>query len=198
MKSENKRPEKGRSTLLFPDDYTVIDIETTGLSPCRDAIIELSAIRVEGNEVSDSFTSLVNPGFHVSSFISSLTGITDDMLVSSPVISEALPLFLDFVGESHIVGHNVNFDINFIYDNSLRILSKPFSNSFTDTMRLSRLLLDLPHNTLSDLSGYYCVSYEGAHRALTDCTITRECFRRLREDATRRFPEKESFNSFFN
>ena len=185
MKNESRRPEKGRSTLLFPDDYTVIDIETTGLSPYRDAIIELSAIRVKNNEVAESFTSLVNPGFHVSSFISSLTGITDDMLVSAPSIEKVLPLFMDFVGESHIVGHNVNFDINFIYENSMRILARPFRNSFTDTMRISKMVLGkLQHHRLSDISKHYCISYEGAHRALADCMITQQCFLRLRDDYT--------------
>ncbi len=194
MERGNGRCAKGASTLLFPSDYVVIDIETTGLSPYSDAIIELSALKVEGYSVTSSFSSLVNPLFRISPFITQLTGITNGMLLSALPIESVLPRFLDYVGSSHIVGHNVNFDINFIYDNSVRLFASPFSNDFTDTMRLSRAVLGtLPHHRLSDLSAYYGVSYEGAHRALQDCRITHECFLRLRDDITSSYGCIEKF-----
>ncbi len=116
------------------------------------------------------------------------------MLLSALPIESVLPRFLDYVGSSHIVGHNVNFDINFIYDNSVRLFASPFSNDFTDTMRLSRAVLGtLPHHRLSDLSSHYGVSYEGAHRALQDCRITHECFLRLRDDITSSYGCIEKF-----
>ncbi len=183
MKVKSTRAYKGLSTLNFPKDYVVIDIETTGLSPICDSIIELSALKIEDYKVVDKFSSLVNPGFKINAFIEQLTGITNEMLYSASPIEEVLPSFIDFVGERHIVGHNVNFDINFIYDACIKVLNKPFSNNFTDTLRLSKKVLkDLPHHRLADLSEHYNICYEGAHRALVDCQITQQCFLKLYEE----------------
>ena len=222
MELKNERSQKGLSTLDFPKDYVVIDIETTGLSPEYDSIIELSAIKINNNQITDKFTSLVQPDssfyddgddqeidyltdedgekfFYVDGFISSLTGITNKMLSEAEPIEVVLPNFLDFVGNSHIVGHNVNFDINFIYDNCMKVLKKTFSNNFTDTMRISRKLLKgLPHHRLADLAEYYNISYDGAHRALVDCQITNDCFSKLYEEAISQYNDIEAFKKAFN
>lgn len=114
---KQKRPNKGKSLLVFPDDYTVIDIETTGLDPLFDDIIEIAGIKYRENKEIERFQSLINPGRKIGDFIVELTGITNEMLLDAPSIETVLPRFLEFVGNDTIVGHNVHFDINFIYDN---------------------------------------------------------------------------------
>lgn len=176
------RPEKGESILKLADSYTVIDIETTGLSPTFDKIIELSALKVENGAPVGEFSELVNPEIPVSAFITSLTGITNDMLKDRPKIEDVLPRFLDFLGNSLIVGHNANFDINFIYDNAESVLRTAFSNDFVDTMRLGRRLIDgLEHYRLQDLAEYFKIDYSHAHRALEDCKITQTCYEQLKK-----------------
>lgn len=168
---------KGSSLLTLVDDYTVIDIETTGLSTDFDSIIELSALKVRNKEVIDKFTSLVNPEREISEFITQLTGIGNDMVASAPTIQEIMPQYLDFISDDILVGHNVNFDVKFIYNNSKGLLI----NDFIDTMRISRKVLPcLKHHRLSDLANEFNIDYTGAHRSLVDCEITAKCFEHLK------------------
>lgn len=178
---ENPRPQKGKSILRFSDEYVVLDIETTGLNPARDEIIEIGAIRVRSGETVAQFSSLVRPSRPIGSFISGLTGITNGMVQSAPSIDVALPELLAFVGGDVIVGHNINFDINFLYDNALRIMGTGLSNNFVDTVRISRLLFpEMPHHRLCDLEEKFHLHNESAHRALSDVLLTAECYQRMR------------------
>lgn len=175
------RESKGENMLFFPDDYTVIDIETTGLDPRVDSIIELAAIRYRGDAEVSRFQSLVNPGFKIDSFITDLTGITNEMLVDAPETQSILPDFLDFVGQDIIIGHNVNFDINFIYDWALFIGKSAFSNNFVDTMRISRRIYkDMDNHKLQTLVSYLGVGQSVEHRALSDCVSTNLCFSKMK------------------
>lgn len=188
--SDNKsfkieRTEKGNSLLAFPSDYVVVDLETTGYSPEYDYILEMCALRVRDNEIVDTFSSLVNSGSYVyiDEFIISLTGITRDMIDSAPDIKDVLPQFIEFIGSDIILGHNVNFDINFLYDAAIKITGAPLSNNFVDTMRLSRRLHpEYQHHRLIDLSERYFIDYVGTHRAQMDCEITKFCYDALRND----------------
>lgn len=105
---------QGREPGGTVSDYVVVDIEKTGLDPQWNDIIEFGALRISDGKVIDSFTSLVNPGYEIDNFIIELTGITNEMLATASDIKAVLPKFLDFVGNSIVLGHNVNFDINFI------------------------------------------------------------------------------------
>lgn len=167
------RPNKGNSLLIFPLDYTVIDIETTGLDPKWDEIIELAALRARGGIVVDRFETLVRPSHDVSDFIEELTGITNRELLKAPFISKALPGFLDFIGTDVVVGHNAHFDVNFIYDAAEHFCSRAFSNDIVDTMRLARHILpDLSSHSLTDVSKALGVVRAGEHRAFVDCMTT--------------------------
>lgn len=192
----NTREFKGNSVLKDIPNYTVIDIETTGISPRDDSIIEISALRVRDRIVSDVFSTLINPGYEIPSFISELTGITNKMLESAPRIESVLPDFISFLGDDIVVGHNVNFDINFLYDNSIELLSKPLSNDFIDTMRLARKIFpNAPHHRLQDISAMLSVNYSGAHRAEQDCRITYQCYIKMIEKAIEQFGSVESMPS---
>ena len=179
----SSRPDKGLSLIASPSAYTVIDLETTGLSPDYDAILEFAAIKVKNNQICDTFSSLVNDQAYVDDFITDLTGITQDMIDSAPPILEIFPQFLDFVGDDIVIGHNVNFDINFLYDNSVRIFNRPFSNDFVDTMRLSRRLYPQHrHHRLSDVADYCNIQVNDLHRALADCQLAFGCYNALVSD----------------
>lgn len=190
---------KGKSLVTFPASYTVLDIETTGLDTRYDSIIELSAIRVSGDSVIDTFTTLVNPERPLDDFIVAFTGITDAMLQNAPTIDTALSSFVEFVGDSVIVGHNVNFDINFIYDNYKQIADKELANDFVDTLRLARFLLkDLHHHRLSDLVDYFNLGYAVEHRGLSDANLTLAILLELQKTAIAEYGNLASFEDAFN
>ena len=86
---------KGNSIIAFPDDYVVVDLETTGYSPLTDEIIEIAAIRVKNGMAVSTFQQLVKPTEPIDIFITGITGITDEMVAKSPSISEVLPRFRD-------------------------------------------------------------------------------------------------------
>lgn len=159
-KSEKpSRPNKGHSLIAAPDTYTVIDIETTGLDSRYCEIIELSALRYSNGSLVDSFTTLVKPTEPIDSFITELTGITNDLVADAPAISDAIKSFYDFVGSDILVGYNVNFDINFIYDVLQDTHSIDFTNSFVDVMRFARKLLpELKNHKLETVAAHYKVS----------------------------------------
>lgn len=168
---------KGNSLIAFPCDYTVVDLETTGLDPNYDEIIEIAAVRVINNLPSDTFSALVKPNKNVSEFITSLTGITNEMLSTAEKIEDVLKPFINFVGSDIIVGHNVNFDINFIHQNAVKCFDKAFSNDFVDTLRLSRKYVkDVENHRLQTLVKHFNVPTDGAHRSLADCYSTQRLF----------------------
>ena len=177
-----KRESKGKSLIAFPSDYTVLDLETTGFEPQFDNIIEIAALRVRNGEIVDSFSTLVRPYDEIDEFITELTGITNDMLSVAPTPEDIFPSVREFIGEDIIVGHNVNFDINFLYDWFEIILKEPFTNDFIDIMRIARKALpELQHHRLEDVATAFRVSPNVFHRALDDCQTTFECFRALHE-----------------
>ena len=96
------------------NDIVAIDIETTGLDPDRDAIIEVGAVKFNGNRVEAEWSSLVNPARHVPEFITGLTGIDDAMLRNAPTFREIARQVERFVGDSAVLGHNVRFDLGFL------------------------------------------------------------------------------------
>lgn len=174
------REHKGKSLTKISSDYTVLDIETTGLDPCFDEIIEISALRVRSADVTDTFSSLVKPSEPVSDFITELTGITNEMLDDAPPIYDVLPRFIRFVGDDIVVGHNVNFDINFLYDQSACLGLPPFGNDFLDTMRLSRKLFpELKNHKLDTLAQFFEVPRSISHRATADCEATNSIYRHI-------------------
>ena len=205
------REHKGRSLLEFPESYIVIDIETTGLDFKYDEIIEIAAVKVRDSEVIDTFQSLTKPRskyedvddegnefeYYVDEFITKLTGITNEMLEEAPEIQNVLPAFLDFIDGSILVGHNVHFDINFLYDIALETKEHHLSNDFVDVMRLARwyLLPELSSHKLEVIARHLsCDNLSGSHRALRDCEITNYCFRSLKDLAIEKYETLENFH----
>ena len=184
---------KGKSIIQLPDDYTVIDIETTGLSPDYDEIIELSAIKIRKNEIIDKFNTLIKPDNKIDEFITSLTGITNEMLNNQPKLDKILDKFIAFIGSDIVIGHNVNFDINFIYDGNLYNYNKEFNNNFVDTYRIACKLLHLPQNRLIDIATHYNIDITGQHRAMRDCEITHQIYTCLKQEILQKYTNAQEF-----
>lgn len=159
-------------------DYVLFDIETTGLSPESDEVVELSAIKVQNGDVIDEFSMLVNPGIHIPYTASSINGITDDMVEDAPKMYQVLKDFVTFIGNSVLMGHNIKrFDLKFIQRDAVRYLGRELSNKYVDTLFIAnRYLPDLESRSLESLSYHYGISYAGAHRALADCHINKKVY----------------------
>lgn len=160
-------------------DFTVVDLETTGLRPETDRIIEIGAAKVRDGIVVDTFSTFVDPRRPVPERITELTGITDTMLRGAPDIREALPLFLEFAGEDVLLGHNLMFDFRFLKQNAVN-LSLSFERKGVDTLKIARNVLDsLESRRLDFLCTYYGIEDNNHHRALNDVLVTWELYCRL-------------------
>ena len=152
----------------------VFDFETTGQSPERgDRPIEVGAVRIEKGVVTDRFQSLMNPGFPVTSFIESLTGIGNDMIEAAPPCEEVMARFSDWMGQIPLVAHNIRFDSGFL-STELKQLGQELTNPMACTVRLSRRLYPkAPNHKLSTLVDYLHLDTTGTfHRALADAEMT--------------------------
>lgn len=211
--SIKERTEKGRSLIVFPDDYTVIDTETTGFDLVYNSIIEVAAVKVRGGKVQETFSSLIKPPkcyylsengedsenyYYVDEHITKLTGITNEMLEGAPEAAEVLPKFVEFIGNDILVAHNANFDINFLYETMSKVIGQPLINDFVDTMRISRKLFPTSeHHRSCDLAKNCGVPYENAHRALNDSMIACSCFEKMREIVANTYESQEDFAKLF-
>ena len=168
---------RNKSLMIYPENYVVLDIETTGFSAVNNEIIELSAIRVENSIVKDEFSTLVKPIGYLSPYITNLTGITREMTSNAPYISDALYEFMEFVSNSVVIGHNVSFDIKFI-DAKLKEFHKTnFNNDYIDTLTMARKMLpNLKSHKLGLLAEYFNFNSDGMHRGLKDCQVTNLCY----------------------
>ena len=171
------RDLKGKSLIEDLSDYTVVDIETTGMDWNFCNILEISSLKVRNKKIVGEFSELINPHEPIPYFIRNLTGITDEMVYNAPELKEVLIKFREFLKDDIIVGHNVNFDVNFLYDNFINVLNEPLTNNFVDTLRISRKLLpELEHHKLDNLIEYYDIKARDKHRALNDCILTNEVY----------------------
>lgn len=162
------------------EEYVVLDIETTGLSKYMHQITEIAAVKIRNGKTINQFQTLVNPGIHIPSFITRLTGIDDKMVKDAPSIKEVLPDFLKFLGENIMVAHNATFDYGFLNHNAERHLNIRLKNEKVCTRRLAnRLLPDLPSKKLGTLCEYMQVKNKQAHRALSDAKATAELFNKM-------------------
>lgn len=191
---------KGHSLTLVPDEFCVIDLETTGLHPQYDDIIEMSAIKYQKWEPVDTFEALVQlplDGYRdaIPSFITDLTGISNDDLMHGKPLGQALANYRSFIGDDVVVGHNVNFDLNFLYDDSLKLFNATFSNDFVDTMRLARKLFpELSHHRLKDICEFLSVDNPRAHQSWADCQATFDCLVKLYQYGSSKYGSLDAFN----
>ena len=150
------------------DSYIAVDVETTGLEVRQEKITELALVRVEGDTVTDCFSTLINPGRPISEMVSSLTGITDAMVKDAPAVEEVIGDALDFAGDLPLLGHNLLFDYRFIKKAAVNS-GLAFERQGIDTLHLCRLFMGTEQKkNLTDACAFYQIPQPQAHRALAD------------------------------
>ena len=183
---------KGKSLLEVPVDYTVVDIETTGFSSMYNEIIEIGCIKYRADKEVERYEKMIKPMRPIPYVISCMTGITNEMVKESPSFRDIGEELLAFLQGEIIIGHNVSFDINFLYDSFNREFGIELKNDFVDVLRLSRIVLPEIKNEgysgygLDNLCRYFQYlgeSEENAerHRAMGDCIITNYIYSKLKK-----------------
>ncbi len=155
-----------------------LDIETTGLDPHKDAIIEIGIVQFNLKRIEAQWSSLINPGRKIPPFITQLTGIDDHMVLNKPSIKEVVPVIRNLIGDTHfILGHNISFDLSF-----LQKLGLARSNDTLDTYEIASVLLpSAGRYNLEALRQKLNIPHQANHRALDDALVTSEVFRSLYE-----------------
>ena len=184
---QDKIRRKGQEWPDFISDYTMLDIETTGLNPYRDHVTELGAVKVRANKVVDEFSQLVvyPRSNHVPSFITKLNGITEDLLLEKgKPVKEAMTAFRTFIGDDIVIGYNVNFDLNFLYDLARKFHLPELSNNYVDVLRLARVYYPQQHNRLLDCIQRAGIAQVEQHHGLADSLDTKKVYDDFRQHFT--------------
>lgn len=173
------------SSPLFEVPFCTLDLETTGGSAKNCEITEIGAVKHRGGEVVGTFQTLVDPGMPIPPSIVILTGITQAMVFDAPDIEAVLPAFLEFLGDSVIVGHNVRFDLSFLNAASTRLGYGKLANKHVDTAALARRLVrpEVRNLKLRTLASHFRSPVKPNHRALEDAKATAHVFHALLERA---------------
>ena len=205
MQDLTNRNKKGFSILKKLSDYTVVDIETTGLCPAVDEIVEIGALKVRQGEITEEYSQRVKPQFPISEFITLINGISNDMVKDSPSIAEVIKDFYGFVGEDVIVGFCPSFDVNFLYDACME-QGLVLANDYMDVRKIAKIILpDFKEKThrrykLKNLVWYFKFGKQ-EHRALSDCVYTKMLYDKLNELAEQQdidytyIPQRDDWNA---
>ena len=176
----------GPQDAPFDGTFICFDIETTGLSPIRDKITEIGAVKVVNGEITDTFSTFANPEIPIPAKITQLTGITDDMVKNAPSQREAVKAFLEFAGENVLVAHNAPFDTSFIR-RACENMGEEYRCTSIDTVAIARAILpDIKNVKLDTVANYLRLGEFNHHRATDDATILAKIFislcTRLKDD----------------
>jgi DNA polymerase-3 subunit epsilon len=167
-----------------PREFIAIDVETTGLRPLHQRIIEIAAIRFVDGAATDRFETFVNPDKRIPSYISQLTGITDADVARAPRFGDVASRFLEFIQLAPLAGHNVVFDLGFINAELKRLRLSALGNARIDTRSLAtRLVPALRKPTLERVARTLGVEVHGLHRAGKDAMLCGESLLRLIDHA---------------
>jgi len=161
----------------LPTEFVVIDVETTGLKPSQQRIVEVGMIRVSPHGSPLRWSSLVNPGRKMPAYVATLTGIDDSMLAGAPDFRSIAPTIVEIADDLPIVGHNVEFDLAFLNAELVRCGLPKLINTPVDTLSLAHTLVgEARHLNLGDVARVLGVTSKQAHRALADADTTLEVF----------------------
>ncbi|MCG0277317.1 MAG: DEAD/DEAH box helicase [Thermanaeromonas sp.] len=154
---------------MLDKPYVVVDLETTGLDPSQDTILEMAALRFEGGHLVHRFSTLVNPRRPIPPYIQRLTGIGEDMVKEAPFLEEVLPNFISLLQGATVIAHNAAFDMAFL----VKALGSPWSGPVLDTLELSRILFPwFTSHKLHILARQFNLDVTEKHRALADARVT--------------------------
>ena len=176
---------KTRLDSIFP--LVVLDVETTGVKPSGDEIIEIAAIKFDTGMVPvDAFTTFCKPKKAIPAEATAVNHISDDMVQNAPRFAEIAPAVTDFLKGCHLVGHNLDFDLRFIHASGAKL---PDGTRFYDTLDLAHLTVPSGYvwdYKLDTLCHHYQIWREEGHRSLSDCYATAQLFAALVKDKTGR------------
>jgi DNA polymerase III epsilon subunit family exonuclease len=175
--------------LSFPTSlasFVAVDVETTGLNPRKDLIVEIAAVRVRNGKIEGEWDTLVSINCTIPSDARRVHGISNEMLVGQPSIREAWPGFLEFAADRVLVEHSHKaFDVGFLE----RAHGGPLEQPFINTCTLSRKLFPfIPKHSLAECCRRHNISRNGAHRALADARATAQLLICLLEVCSPRYP----------
>lgn len=167
-------------SYLGGEVFTAFDTETTGLSSKYEKIIEIGAVKFDKNGIIDTYSVLINPEKVISSNITSITGITNQMVSDCKTFSEIAPSFLNFINETKLVAHNSKFDIGFV---NAELEKTPYNNlrksqcNAVDTVKVTQKVFPaLPCYKLQELAKHFNIKVDAAHRAYDDARVCMELF----------------------
>lgn len=171
------------------NSYVSLDLETTGLNPKYDKIIEIGAVKIIDGKTVDNFSSFVSPGRKLEDRIVELTGIKESDLKDAPLPNEIIPKLLDFIGDLPLLGHRILFDYSFVKHEAVN-QKLSFDKEGVDTLKISRAChTELSSKKLVDMCSYYGIVYN-AHRALNDAEATAKLFEFLKEKFKEKYPKE--------
>ena len=163
------------------NSYVALDLETTGLNPSTDRIIEIGAAKVMDGEIVATYSTLVNPQVHLNYRITELTGIDSVMLTNQPRIEDVIAEFVGFTEEMPILGHNVIFDYSFLKRAAVNHKLN-FEKKGIDTLKMARRILPyVEHKGLEYLCQYFSVEAGSSHRAMDDAISAMKIYEKLYE-----------------
>jgi DNA polymerase-3 subunit epsilon len=175
---------------VFDQPIVMLDFETTGLSPAMgDRITEVAALRIVGGRVTERYVSLINCNARIPSFITSLTGITQQMVDDAPPVRRVLPELLDFIGSDTLSAHNASFDEKFLKAEAERLGMAPAHQALVCSLKLSRRLFPgMPSYKLGVLSSQLGIRFRSAaHRAESDAEVGAELLHHIARHLGRSF-----------
>ena len=159
--------------------YIAFDIETTGLNPMENEIIEIGALKVRDGRVAERFMEFIHPLSPISPMITGLTGITNEMVTDARSRSQVVSDFLDFCGDDVLIGHNVIFDYSFVKCSAIQD-GLAFEKMGIDTLKIAKKVhADLESKSLGRLCDYYHIENKSAHRAYHDALATAKLYQTL-------------------
>ncbi len=154
-----------------------LDIESTGFDTRIDQVIEIAAVKFEGDKVIDTFETFINPQIPIPNIITHITSIKDEDVANAPLLEDIKKKLEDFIGDAPIVGHNIDFDVNFLKAKGVKIISPLY-----DTLQLSMILLPgLASYSLDTLGRTLKLGHEHKHRAMGDTVACMKLFRILED-----------------
>ena len=163
------------------NSYVALDLETTGLNPSTDRIIEIGAAKVINGIVVSTYSTLVNPQIPISFRVNQLTGIDSQMLENQPLIQDVIADFVKYTEDMPILGHNVIFDFSFLKKAAVNN-KLTFEKEGIDTLKMARRMLPhLEHKGLEFLCSYFSVNPENSHRAMDDAISAMRIYEKLYE-----------------
>lgn len=175
--------------IQIPNSYIALDLETTGLNPKQDKIIEIGAVRVEDGQETGRFHTMLDPHRELEARITELTGISGDMLENAPDLVDILPEFLAFCGELPLLGHRIIFDYSFVKRAAVN-QGLSFEKNGIDTLTICRRFMPAEESKrLGAACAFYGLTQESAHRALGDALDAHRLYQKLLEKHGAKAPE---------